>query len=231
MPKIGPRDVLLEVSHCGVCGTDLHYVLEGWGNPTETIEGHEFSARVVATGDAVRALDAGRRGGRRPVAALRDLRVLPVEAAVAVYRQGRARRARRVPRRIRRIRARPRRPHRRDPAVGLAAGRRALEPLAVALHGLTQGGVRAGQRILVTGAGPIGTLSIAAARARGVTDIVVSEPHPLRRALAERLGAVAVEPDTLVTPAHPGHDRRRALRRRTGVFGTGRTRWRPRSGS
>ena len=59
VPTIGPRDVLLEVSHCGVCGTDLHYVLEGWGNPSETIEGHEFSARVVATGEAVERWSPG----------------------------------------------------------------------------------------------------------------------------------------------------------------------------
>jgi threonine dehydrogenase-like Zn-dependent dehydrogenase len=78
------------------------------------------------------------------------------------------------------------------------------EPLAVALHGLTRGGVRAGQRLLITGAGPIGTLSIAAARARGVAEIVVSEPHPVRRALAERLGATAVDPETLVAPRTPG---------------------------
>ncbi len=78
------------------------------------------------------------------------------------------------------------------------------EPLAVALHGLTRGGVRAGQRLFITGAGPIGTLSIAAARARGVTEIVVSEPHPVRRALAERLGATAVDPETLVgAPRRP----------------------------
>jgi threonine dehydrogenase-like Zn-dependent dehydrogenase len=78
------------------------------------------------------------------------------------------------------------------------------EPLAVALHGLTRGGVRGGQRVLVTGAGPIGALSIAAARARGVDEVVVSEPHPKRRALAERLGAVAVAPEELTTPPFPG---------------------------
>ena len=53
VPAVGPRDVLLEVSHCGVCGTDLHYVLEGWGQATDKVEGHEFSGRVVAVGDAV----------------------------------------------------------------------------------------------------------------------------------------------------------------------------------
>lgn len=89
------------------------------------------------------------------------------------------------------------------PGVSLRAAA-LTEPLPVALHGLTQGGVRAGHRVLVTGAGPIGTLSIAAARARGVTDVVVSEPHLKRRALAEQLGAVAVTPDTLVVPDFPG---------------------------
>ena len=44
------------------------------------------------------------------------------------------------------------------------------------------------------GGGLIGTLSVASTRARGVTDIVVSEPHPKRRALAERLGARAWTP-------------------------------------
>jgi threonine dehydrogenase-like Zn-dependent dehydrogenase len=78
--------------------------------------------------------------------------------------------------------------------------------LAVALHGLTRGGVAAGHRVLVTGAGPIGALSIAAARARGVAEVVVSEPHPRRRALAERLGAVAVAPDELTTPSYPGDE-------------------------
>src|SRR5262249_32277951 len=77
------------------------------------------------------------------------------------------------------------------------------EPLAVALHGLTRGGVRDGQRVLVTGAGPIGALSVAAARARGVSDIVGSEPHPAPRALAARLGATAVAPDVLGKPRMP----------------------------
>jgi threonine dehydrogenase-like Zn-dependent dehydrogenase len=57
--------------------------------------------------------------------------------------------------------------------------------------------------VLVTGGGPIGALSVAAARARGVEDVVVSEPHPRRRALVESLGAIAIEPDELVMPPSP----------------------------
>ena len=72
----------------------------------------------------------------------------------------------------------------------------------------------------ITGGGPIGALSVAAARARGVTDIVVSEPHPKRRALVEALGAVAVEPDELVTPPSPNDIVDDAVRRRARVLGT-----------
>src|SRR5262249_18925410 len=73
------------------------------------------------------------------------------------------------------------------------------EPLAVALHGITLSGVRPGQRALVTGAGPIGILTVAALRAAGIDQIGVSEPSPVRRALAARLGAAPVVPEDLVT--------------------------------
>src|SRR5260370_19362684 len=49
VPKLGPDDVLLEVSHCGVCGSDLHMFVDGWGAPN-SIGGHEVSGRVVAGG-------------------------------------------------------------------------------------------------------------------------------------------------------------------------------------
>jgi (R,R)-butanediol dehydrogenase/meso-butanediol dehydrogenase/diacetyl reductase len=58
---------------------------------------------------------------------------------------------------------------------------------------------------LITGGGPIGYLSVAALKAMGVDDIVVSEPHEKRRALCERLGARTVLPDELPVPVMP-HD-------------------------
>ena len=48
----GTEDALLEVSHCGICGTDLHVVLEGM-SPPDRVGGHEYSARVVAVGSEV----------------------------------------------------------------------------------------------------------------------------------------------------------------------------------
>ena len=65
LPELGPRDALLDVSHCGVCGTDLHMVMEGWGTP-RSIGGHEYSGRIVAMGDEVegwRLGDAAVGGG------------------------------------------------------------------------------------------------------------------------------------------------------------------------
>ncbi|MFM8304820.1 MAG: zinc-binding dehydrogenase [Actinomycetota bacterium] len=202
VPALGDHDVLLQVSHCGVCGSDIHFVLEGWGRPG-AVEGHEYSATVVAVGSAVTrwrvgdtvvggpsprcgtceyclqgrpSLCTGRGAAgvdEFPDGAFADFVVAP-EAGLLRIPDGVSMRA-----------------------AALA------EPLAVALHGLTQGRVRAGQRLLVTGGGPIGALSVAAARARGVTDIVVSEPHPRRRDLCARLGAVTVEPGDLVPPTMP----------------------------
>jgi threonine dehydrogenase-like Zn-dependent dehydrogenase len=77
------------------------------------------------------------------------------------------------------------------------------EPLSVALHGISQAKVQPGERVLITGGGPIGALSAAALIHRGITDVVVSEPSPVRRDLCERLGATVVEPDALRTPPSP----------------------------
>jgi threonine dehydrogenase-like Zn-dependent dehydrogenase len=53
----------------------------------------------------------------------------------------------------------------------------------------------------VTGAGPIGLLTVSVLRSLGVTDVTVSEPGHRRRALAERIGAtVVVEPDDVPRP-------------------------------
>jgi threonine dehydrogenase-like Zn-dependent dehydrogenase len=78
------------------------------------------------------------------------------------------------------------------------------EPLAVAMHAITRAGVAPGNRVLVTGAGPIGLLAIAALRARGVEDIVASEPAASRRERAGAVGASsAVSPANLEIPAFP----------------------------
>jgi threonine dehydrogenase-like Zn-dependent dehydrogenase len=203
VPEVGPDDVLLEVSHCGVCGSDIHFVLEGWSAPNR-IHGHEYSGTVVAVGENVSGWTVGdavvggpsarcgeceycRAGrpnlcvGRGAVGEGGDF-----QGAFADYIRVRGDELLRLP-----------------DAVSLRHAA-LTEPLAVALHGLTRADVKPGERVLVTGGGPIGALSIAALRHRGVEDVVLSEPAPTRRELGEKLGATVLTPDELPpTPMSP----------------------------
>ena len=76
------------------------------------------------------------------------------------------------------------------------------EPTAITLHALQVSGVGPYDRVLVTGAGPVGLLIIAVLRAQGISDITVSEPSPVRRQRALDVGATRViTPDALEEPA------------------------------
>ena len=72
------------------------------------------------------------------------------------------------------------------------------EPTAIAIHTVNLSGATPDDRVLVTGGGPVGLLTTAVLRARGIDDITVSEPAPLRRERALAVGAARViEPDEL----------------------------------
>jgi 2-desacetyl-2-hydroxyethyl bacteriochlorophyllide A dehydrogenase len=72
------------------------------------------------------------------------------------------------------------------------------EPTAIALHTVNLSGVTHDDRVLVTGAGPVGLLTTAVLRARGIDDITVSEPAPRRRERAQAIGGrTVVAPDDL----------------------------------
>src|SRR5205085_696573 len=58
VPEPGPDEVLVEVSHCGVCGSDLHMVLDGWGTAGR-VGGHEWSGRVAVVGSGVHRWSPG----------------------------------------------------------------------------------------------------------------------------------------------------------------------------
>lgn len=203
LPELGPHDVLLEVSYCGICGSDLHFVLEGWGRPG-SVEGHEYSGRVVAVGDSVTRWNVGDEvvGGPSPKCGVCEpCRMLRPSQCVGRGAVGEGPRdeqgafaefIRVEERRLLRIPA------------GVTRRRAALaEPLAVALHGITRSATTSPRRALIIGGGPIGSLTAAVLIARGVSDVVVSEPVAGRRDLCARLGAMAVSPEDLIVPASP----------------------------
>lgn len=69
-----------------------------------------------------------------------------------------------------------------------------VEPLSVALHAVELSGVQGGQFALVLGAGPIGIATALNLRACGVDRILLSEPSPVRRAVATKMGFDVVDP-------------------------------------
>ncbi|MGZ6954297.1 MAG: zinc-dependent alcohol dehydrogenase [Acidimicrobiia bacterium] len=196
-PEVGPTQVLVEVGWCGICGTDLHLALEGYGRPGSVL-GHEWSGRVVATGGAVTGIELGaavvaddapacgecrpcRRG--RPAVCVRRAPPdhLSARGAFARYVVVEADRVLPVPAAL-------------DPRAAALT-----EPVAIALHAMhLADALEPGLRILVTGAGPVGLLMVAVLAAHGVTDVTVSEPSPVRRTRAAALGARrVVEPAEL----------------------------------
>ena len=63
------------------------------------------------------------------------------------------------------------------------------EPLAVCLHAVSRAGPLIGKRVLVTGAGPIGMLTLMAARHAGAAEVIITDVADAPLALARRVGA------------------------------------------
>ena len=72
VPRPGPGEVLVEVDHCGICGSDIHMLLDGWGDKPGLVAGHEFTGTIAALGAGVEGWEIGRDGGRaaRPPSAV-----------------------------------------------------------------------------------------------------------------------------------------------------------------
>ncbi len=64
-----------------------------------------------------------------------------------------------------------------------------MEPLSVGVHACNRANVTVGQDILICGAGPIGLVSMMAARARGANRIVITDISEQRLQVAKKLGA------------------------------------------
>ena len=175
-PTPGPRDALVRIAACGICGTDVSYVHMGMtpGHPIPL--GHEMAGFVEWIGDEVPNLRVGDRvaicpsdvgggaigtgGGQGGLTPL-----LHVTDAAS------GRRLFKVPD---------------DMPLTTAA---LAEPLAVGMQAVNQSEAKPGERVAVFGCGPIGLMAIATLIDRGVEDVVAIDFSRERLNLAKSLGA------------------------------------------
>jgi (R,R)-butanediol dehydrogenase/meso-butanediol dehydrogenase/diacetyl reductase len=209
-----PRDdeVVVRISTCGICGTDLHEYIAGpivtpvephplTGAQNPQILGHEFAGEVVAIGPRVSRVAAGDRVAIMPLAycgrcayCTRGLQHLCATMACVGLSHawgGMAQLATVNEYQVVRL----------PDGVTFQQGA-LIEPTAVAAYGVERGGVKPGDRVLITGAGPIGALAALCARAAGASTVYISEPNPARRARAEALEvATVLDPTAVDVPA------------------------------
>ena len=180
IPECGEDDVLVEVSACGICGTDVGYVATGGllppGVPMPI--GHELSGRVGAVGRRVEHVSVGQRVVVQPTANHTEIGNGGLDGGFAPVL--RVSGAGTYPDAVRPL------------PDNLSFEQGALvEPLSVAMHGVRQSGIQAGQSVLVLGSGPIGLCTVVVLRHCGVEEIVVADPSDYRLSIAEKLGAAA----------------------------------------
>ncbi|MFF9409295.1 L-idonate 5-dehydrogenase [Streptomyces anandii] len=199
VPEPAPGQAVVAVRYGGVCGSDLHYWRHGGVGDFRLREpmllGHEVVGTVVSYGAGARGPAPGTAvavhpatpcgvcpecsGGRRNVC--RDTRYLGSAARFPHVQGGFAGQVA-VP--AEQLRALP---------DGLGPRRAALaEPLSVALHAVRRAGDVTGRHVLVTGAGPIGCLVVAAARAAGAARVTVTDLLPRALEYASAMGAGTV---------------------------------------
>jgi len=192
-PEIGINDVLIRVERTGICGTDVHiWDWNDWASGTVVtplVVGHEFVGRIVDVGSNVTDFHPGDRvSGEGHVVCgrcrhcLAGRRHLCANAkGIGVQRPGAFAELIALP--MTNVWK-----HWDDVDDEVAA---IFDPFGNAVHTALSTDVL-GEDVLITGAGPIGCMAAAVVRHAGARFVVVSEPNPYRRALAEKLGATLV---------------------------------------
>ena len=181
-PEPGPKDVLIRMKACGICGSDLSYIKVG-GMPREpggqTALGHEGAGEVMFVGSEVAGIELGQPvivnpmntpsfiGSGGPEGAFTE------ELLVREARLG-------------------------DSILPIPEGipydvAAMTEPLAVALHGVNRAEAKAGTKLVIYGCGPIGLGMVLWAVDRGC-DVIALDLAEERLERARALGARTINP-------------------------------------
>ncbi len=195
------ENVVIKVSACGICGSDLHYwhAGKGMGGVPDLIMGHEFAGIVVnpgnredlAEGDRVTALPldpcglcAACRAGHVNICLKALKRTIPGNnspGGFSEFLKIRPDMVRKLPDSINDVEA------------------AMVEPAAVALHAIRAAGIRPGDTVMISGGGPIGLLCAAWAKISGASYLAFTEINAFRKDFASQLKVA----DDILDPASP----------------------------
>jgi (R,R)-butanediol dehydrogenase/meso-butanediol dehydrogenase/diacetyl reductase len=201
-PFPGPGELVLRVTACGICGSDLKLRP---AMPAGLVMGHEFCGDVVAVGGGtegdwregqhVTALPLIGCGRCLACVSGEPAHCTQIDMVGVGWSPGAFAQSVRVDTRVSIAL-----PDSLDPALGAL-----VEPLAVGLHAVERSLPRAGDRALVVGAGPVGLAVMTWLAHFGVRELVVSDPSAVRRAAAEEFGATRTV-DPTVEPLEERYD-------------------------
>jgi (R,R)-butanediol dehydrogenase / meso-butanediol dehydrogenase / diacetyl reductase len=191
-PEAG--EVVVKVGRCGICGSDLHMTEDpAFGKAPGDVLGHEFAGEVVALGKGTSGFALGDLVSVIPLTSCGQCAsCLSGEIAwcdrfglqgggYAEYAVTRPNQCVVLPK-----------------SASLADGA-IIEPLAVALHGVNMAGLKAGDKVLILGAGPIGLAVAFWARRAGASDVIIQDISDFQALRATAMGAT----DFVVNPADP----------------------------
>jgi len=172
-PDVGPDDALIEIELCGICGSDLH--IESGTHPSSppVVVGHEFSGTVAATGRNVGEFDRGDRVGFRH--SWNPFPGVDADGGFAEYMRAPAENVWKIPE-----------------ALSFAEAT-FFEPVRVPMTMVRQtAGMEPGERVVVSGPGPMGLLTTNVVRMDGAAHVTVlgtESDTGVRLPTADALGA------------------------------------------
>ncbi|MCW2826962.1 MAG: NAD(P)-dependent alcohol dehydrogenase [Marmoricola sp.] len=226
-PEPGPQEAVVRVEAVGVCGSDTAYYKVGrigdYVVDGPIILGHEVAGQVVKVGPDVINVAVGDRVAVEPGTPCRNCRECmagryhlcpdlvflatpPYDGALIEKMTIDARNLYLIP-----------------DEMTYEEGA-LLEPLSVGIWGCKRAGLEAGDDVLVTGAGPVGLLAAAAARALGAGSVTVTDPAEFRLELARGMGFRTERSDS---PGGEGFDVLLECSGAPGVLGQAMARLRP----
>jgi len=195
VPEIGPDEVLVKVMAVGVCGSDVHYYEHGrigrYVVEKPLILGHECAGIIAAVGERVTRFNIGDRVAVEPgvtcgrcgyckegkynlCADVQFLATPPVDGAFVQYFK-----------------------HREDFVFHMPDNlsfeeASLVEPFSVGNHAARRANLKPASTVAILGLGPVGLMTVAAAKAFGARGIIATDLEPIRLEAAKALGATHV---------------------------------------